>query len=66
MKGIGYLDRVENHTIHIYQRQGELPMFRQKRVDRMIEALNELHSVGNIDVYLLNGNKQRKLFTKHL
>lgn len=66
MKTIGYLDRVERSTIHGFCKQNELPMFRQKRVARMVEALSELKSVANIDIYLIDGNKSRKLTTHRM
>jgi hypothetical protein len=37
-----------------------------KRNDRILSALQELKNVGNVVIYLQNGNKQRKLFVKSL
>ena len=63
MKTIGYLDRTEGKTINAYHNCK--PGFNmQSRIDRILEALEDLKHTGNIEVYLLNGNKQRLLFTK--
>ena len=64
MKTIGYLDRTEGKIIRAYHicKSG---YNMQSRNDRIIDALKELEHVGNIEVYLLKGKKQRLLFTKN-
>ena len=39
-------------------------LFEPKRHERNITLLESLKHTGNIDVYLLNGNKSRLLFSK--
>lgn len=60
MKSIGYKDKQtgQTGTIHCYFKHG------QTRNERIMAALKELKYVGNIVVYLINGNKKRVLFTK--
>ena len=68
MKTIGYLDRVEGKTIKAFNSpndsKNKLNIFNFKRINRIQEAFKELKNMGNIEVYLLQGNKQRLLFTR--
>lgn len=57
MKTIAFRD-IRGGTIHGYFKEG------QTRHERIKEALAELKHVGCIHVYLVKGNKIRKLFTK--
>lgn len=57
MKTIGFRD-VAGGSIQCYFKEGET------RHERIKNALKDLHGVGKIHVYLINGNKVRKLFTK--
>jgi len=70
MKTIAYIDKVENKTLHCYK-LNDCQLFRktllypkQKRLSRIIEALEDLKHTGNIDIYLINGNKYRKILSK--
>jgi len=70
MKTIAYIDKVENKTLHCYK-LNDSQLFRktllypkQKRLSRIVEALRELRHTGNIDVYLINGSKYRKILSK--
>jgi len=59
MKTIGYRERVKClKIIHCYFKTG------QTRHERINEALKELRHMGNINVYLIKGNKVRYLFSK--
>ena len=60
MKTIGFKDNAGG-MINCYF-NGSNPT--QKRCDRIREALNDLRHTGNITVYLIDGNKVRKLFRK--
>lgn len=60
MKTIAYRD-IQGGSIHLYINK-ENP--NQKRHDRIREALNDLRHTGRIVVYLVNGNKIRRLFAK--
>lgn len=70
MKTIGIIDRADgNHRMKAYIPQSEsvgntIYMLSQKRIDRIYDALNEIKHTANIDVYLINGNKQRKIFSR--
>ena len=64
METIGFMDRVENKTIRLFYKNDSESLFRQKKADRIIEAMRELKHTGNIAVYLIKGNKQRFLFCK--
>lgn len=69
MKTIGFIDRSEGRTIRMYQK----PQGNQITVDDLLEnsqtryhaALKELQHMGNIDIYLIRGNKYRKI-AEHL
>ena len=60
MKTIGYYDKGQNRKgiIKAYFKAG------QTRHERIESALTELQHMGNITVYLIKGNKTRKLFSK--
>jgi hypothetical protein len=60
MKTIGYQDRAGG-SIHIYKNVSKPD---QKRHERTMEALNELRHTGNINIYLIKGNRIRKI-AKH-
>jgi len=60
MKTIGFQD-IAGGSIHCYFNRANPD---QKRHDRIKEALNDLRHVGRIRVYLIDGKKIRKLFTK--
>jgi hypothetical protein len=55
MKTIGFKDNAGG-MITAYFKEGET------RHERIINALNDLKHTGNITVYLINGNKIKKLF----
>lgn len=59
MKTIGYKDNAGG-SIYCFFKQGE----NQPRHERIKEALKSLKHTGNITVYLIDGNKKRKLFRK--
>jgi hypothetical protein len=60
MKTIGYKDNAGGMINCYFNRSNPT----QKRQDRVISALSELKHTGNITVYLIDGNKVRKLFRK--
>lgn len=64
MTTIGYMDRTEGKTIRLFCKQESRDLYQQKRIDRIKEALSELKPVGNIVVYLIQGNKQRVIFVR--
>ena len=69
MKTIGYIDRCNgNKTLNIFKADNNQKhfdtLFNQKKYSRVFEALQDLKRVGNIKVYLINGNKKRLLFEK--
>ena len=57
MKTIAFRDNAGG-SINGYFKDG------QTRHERISEALKELKHTGNITVFLVKGNKLRKLFTK--
>ena len=57
MKTIAYQD-VIGGTLHGYFKEGE------SRHERIQNALKELKHTGRIFVYLIKGNKKRRLFYK--
>ena len=59
MKSIGYMDIVEGKTIRVFN-----PKQNINRHERIRMALDELKGMGNIIIYLINGNKYRKLFKR--
>jgi len=59
MKTIAYQD-IQGGGIYLYK--GKDP--KQKRHDRISEGLKELKHTGRIKVFLIDGNKTRKLFSK--
>lgn len=68
MKTIGYMDRAEGKTIFVYNpehKQIQRSVFDLKAIDRIIQGLKELDHVGNIDIYLIKGNKFRKIATRY-
>lgn len=66
MKTIGIIDRADgNRIIKAYIPKNE-SVVSQKRIDRIYSALNEIRHTANIDVYLINGSKQRKIFSRGL
>jgi len=65
MKTIGYLDRTEGKTIKAFYKNEDNTIFRQKKNDRIQEALRELKCVGRIEIYFLKGNKQRLIAIKN-
>lgn len=60
MKTIGFKDNAGGMTNCYFNKSN--PM--QPRHERINEALRELKHTGNITIYLINGNKVRKLFRK--
>jgi hypothetical protein len=70
MKTIGYLDRTEGKTIRLFNPDYkktipyQLPLGCLTRQERIIAGLKELKHMGNIEIYLIKGNKQRLLFKK--
>ena len=71
MKTICYRDIGDgNRTLRYFQPPQQkddgniLPFFRQKRVERQVQALDELRHMGDIVVYLLQGKKLRRLFVR--
>lgn len=60
MKTIGYQDRAGG-SIYIYK---NISKPNQKRHDRTIEALKELQHAGNINIFLIKGNRIRRI-AKH-
>jgi len=62
MKTIGYMDLVEK-KIREYNPKDFFHLC-QTRHDRIKEGLRELKHMGNIAVFLINGNKTRYLFRK--
>ena len=61
MKTIGYKDLAtgKQGVINCYFIEG------QRRHERINKALAELKHVGNIAVYLIKGNKTRRLFIRN-
>ena len=57
MKTIAFRDNLGG-KLHGYFKEG------QTRHERIKEALKELKHVGNITIYLVDGNKTRKLLRK--
>jgi hypothetical protein len=57
MKTIAFRDNLGG-SLRGYFKEG------QTRHQRIKEALKELEHVGNITIYLVDGNKTRKLFRK--
>ena len=57
MKTIGYKDKAGG-SIHLYKNVSKP---NQKRHDRTKEALKELEHTGNIFIYLIKGNRIRKI-----
>lgn len=69
MKTIAYIDKADGNKVlrcfklddHKYHLDN---LFMQKRLDRIKEALSELKGMGNIKIYLIDGNKSRLLTTR--
>lgn len=65
MKTIGYADRANPSIIKIYTpktlAQGSLFQPHIKRHERIIAGLAELKHTGNINIYLIKGNLQRRI-----
>jgi hypothetical protein len=60
MKTIGYMDRADQRKrIFAY-----MPKQGQNKNDRIADAIKELKTVGEIQVFFLKGKKQRLLFDK--
>lgn len=57
MKTIGYRDKAGG-SIYLYKNVSRPD---QKRHDRVKEALNELRHTGNINIYLIKGNRVRRI-----
>lgn len=72
MKTIGIIDKADgsrrmrgyNLRVATTEINGTICMFNQKRVDRIKEALIDIKHLGNVDVYLIYGRKQRLLFSR--
>lgn len=72
MKTIGYIDRGDgsgrmkayNIRVATTKVNNTVCLFNQKRVSRIREAFADIKGTGNIDVYLIYGNKHRLLFSK--
>lgn len=65
MTTIAYCDRTAPHIVREFYRRDTLDLFtRQKKWDRIAEALRELEHVGNIIVYLAKDRKLRRLFAR--
>lgn len=48
MKTLGYIDRCDKNRIeHIFYIKDDT-LFRQKRVDRILQAMRELEGLGNV------------------
>jgi hypothetical protein len=60
MKTIGYRDNAGGAILCYKSKTNPT----QKRHDRIKEALNDLSHTGNITIYLIDGNKVRKLYRK--
>ena len=60
VKTIGYVDRCARHRIYKYMPPG------MTKTDRITGALKELQHVGNIEIYLIKGNKQRLIATHYM
>jgi trehalose-6-phosphatase len=60
MKTIGYKDKAGG-SIHIYKNASKPD---QTRHERIREALKDLKHTGNINIYLINGRKVRKIASK--
>ena len=58
MKSIGFQD-VLGGAIHVYTTKERIP--RQERIKR---AFRELKHTGRIKIFLIDGNKARKIITK--
>ena len=63
MKSIGIMDKVEG-KIRIYHSTDKTSLFRQKRHERIAEAMEDIRYMGNINIYLINGNKYRLIQSK--
>jgi hypothetical protein len=57
MKTIGYRDNAGG-SIHLYKNVSKPD---QSRHDRIKEALKDLEHTGNITIYLIKGNRMRKI-----
>ncbi|MFA5559217.1 MAG: hypothetical protein WDA59_07180 [Methanofastidiosum sp.] len=63
MKTIGYRDLADgSRRIKIFYNRNK----QQTRQERIMAALEELKGVGNIAIYLINGNKYRRILTKRI
>ena len=62
MKSIVYQDKVSG-TMYIYQPKypPQRSLFEEKRIERIINALNELKSMSNINIFLYKKGKLRKI-----
>lgn len=60
MKTIGFRD-IAGGSIHIYKNVKEPS---QKRIDRIKEGLKDLKHTGCIVIYLIKGNKYRRIAVK--
>jgi len=63
LKTIGYRDLADgSRRIKIFYNRNK----QQTRQERIMAALEELKGVGNIAIYLINGNKYRRILTKRI
>jgi len=65
MKTLAWRDLGDPRKIfYIPKASKELNIFEPKRHQRNLKLLESIRHTGNIEVYLLKGNKTRLLFTK--
>jgi len=65
MKTIAYKD-LASGTMKVYDYPQGINYHNQKRSERIVAALEDLRHTGNIGIYLIKGNKIRRISTHRL
>lgn len=64
MKTIGYVDRVEGRTLKSFTVEYAPQEVKYTHHERMADAFKEIEGLGNVDIYLIQGRRYRKIATR--